>query len=213
MRAYFYHSLSLTFVLLMAGCASGSKTYFPSTRSPFVKTTLDVHLSKEKVWAKLVAGLSSSFFVVNNIDKLSGFINLSYSGDPEQYVDGGELLFTMSNLRGKREYRFPASRARASYEATINDNLCGIVRQLDLEGRINVLVSEIDSTSTRVAVNCKYVLTLKATGQDVMGNQLAPYQETISFNSGQTAALTAGTEFRSTGKLEQSILEIIGPVQ
>jgi hypothetical protein len=71
-----------------------------------------VERSKDEVWNELVAGLGAQFFVINNMDKASGFINVSYSGDPEKYVDGGELYFQVENLRGPREYRFPGSKSK-----------------------------------------------------------------------------------------------------
>ncbi len=203
--------LLLATVLAMAhfGCATGDITRIPSTRPAKVVNSAIVQMSKDQAWAKLLSGLSGSFFVVNNIEKSSGFLNVSYGGNPEEYVDGGEVIFTVSNLRGKREYKFPASRGRAQYEAMVNGTLCGILRQLELDGRVNVLLEEQSPTSTKVTVNVRYVLTLKVSGQTVTGQTLTPSQETIAFNTGQTGSISNGTEFRATGKLEQSILDLL----
>jgi hypothetical protein len=200
--------LCIACLIFLIGCATGNFAYIPSNQTAIVQNSIEVNKSKDSTWNQLVAGLSSGFFVINNMDKQSGFINLSYAGDPEKYVEGGELSYTVSNLRGERNYRFPASRANAQFETMINGNLCGIRRQLDLEGRINILLSELPSNRTRLTVNTRYILSLKATGQTATGQPVAPYQENISFNSGQSTKSNAGVEYRSNGKLEQTILEI-----
>lgn len=208
MKISIYVILFVSISFSFFGCASGNFTYIPSNQPAFVKNSIDVDKSKDSTWNQLIAGLSSGFFVINNMDRESGFLNLSYAGDPEKYVDGGELNYTMSNLRGERTYRFPASRASAQYEAMVGSNLCGFLRQLDLDGRINILLSELAPSRTRITVNIRYILTLKVTGQSVTGQIVAPYQETFSFNSGQSTKSNAGTEYRSKGILEQTILEI-----
>jgi hypothetical protein len=142
------------------------------------------------------------------MDKQSGFVNLSYSGDPEQYIDGGELCYKVSNLRGERVYRFPASRANSQYEALLNGVLCGLYRQLSLDGRINVLVQEVTPTRTRLIVNTRYVLTLKVSGQTVTNQTLTPYEESISFNTSLSTKSRGGAEYRSNGKLEAAILDL-----
>lgn len=196
---------------LLSGCVSSDRNYTPpQATSKAVQTTKEVDRPREEVWSALVSGLGSQFFVINNMDKASGFINVSYSGDPEKYVDGGELYFKVENLRGPREYRFPASRANAQYEAFAGGILMGLNRRLALEGRLNVVVTEPSPGRTRVMVNTRYVLTLNVTGQNAMGQPLQPHSETISFNTGSEAKLSSGTTFRSTGELEAAVLRLIG---
>ncbi len=156
-----------------------------------------------------MSGLSSQFFVVNNMDKASGFINVSYSGDPEKYVDGGELVFKVSNLREPREYRFPAATANSQYEVFQNGVLIGVQRHLSLEGRMNVVVSESAPGKTKVTVNTRYVLTLNSTMQSFAGQPIPPYTGTISFNTGEEAKFPSGTTFRSTGALEAAALALV----
>ena len=163
---------------------------------------------RDEVWNRLVAGLGEKFFVVNNLDKASGFINVSYTGDPEEYVDGGELYFKVSNLAGTREYRFPASRKFAEYETSQNGMLWFVRRNLNLDGRINIVVAEVSESKTRVTVNTRYVLTLSVNSQEVTQRSVLPHAETIAFNSGDQGSSTAGTQFRPTGRLEAAILEL-----
>lgn len=202
---------TLLVAIPLTGCVTGNRSYAP----PVAKSALvapnfkEVGTQKDEVWAALVSGLGSQFFVVNNMDKASGFINVSYSGDPEKYVDGGELVFKVSNLRGPREYRFPASRANTQYENVDRGILITVQRRLSLEGRMNVVVTDVVPGRTRVTVSTRYVLTLNAGGHTVTGQPLTPVNETIAFITGGEAKLTSGTTFRSTGELESAVLSLV----
>lgn len=181
----------------------------PAARSGSSANTKEVALSKEAVWNALVSGLGSRFFVINNMDKASGFINVSYSGDPEKYIDGGELYFKFENMRGPREYRFPASKAQMQYELLNGGVLVMVDRRLSLEGRVNIIVTEPGEGRSLLTVNTRYVLTLNVTGRNIMGQPIPPFSETISFNTGGEAKLAAGTTFRPTGALEEAVLSLV----
>jgi hypothetical protein len=198
---------ALAFLL---GCVSASHNYTPPSVSLLTAPNSKVvDKSKEEVWNELVQGLSGQFFVINNMDKSSGFINVSYSGDPERYVDGGELYFKVSNLAGTREYKFPAASANEHYEEIEKGMLLGIDRQLNLEGRMNVVVSEIAPSKTRVTVHTRYILTLNGSFQSVTGQSGVIPTQTITFDTGGEGRTTAGIVFRSTGKLEDTALGLV----
>lgn len=208
MKKYFPIAL-LFFLALLSGCASSNFTYKPPEAMSKIENSITVNENKEKIWNKLVRGIGTNFFVINNMDKQSGFINVSYSGDPEKYVNGGELHFKFSNAYGERNYIFPATRANARYETMINGVYCIINRNITLDGRMNILINEIDSTHTSISINTRYILTMNVTGSDYSGRSLTPYQETISFNTGQSGKSTGGGEYYSNGEFEKSILELI----
>ena len=98
--------------------------------------------------------------------------------------------------------RFPASRASARYKI-VTDHVYNYQRDLDLEARINISLSELSSTRTRLTVDAQYILNLKTTHDGV-----DPYQEAISFNTGQSTLSKDSVEYRSNGKLGQKILEL-----
>ena len=198
-------------VVALTGCVAGKHSYTPpaSTGMSASQNWKEVDRPKDEVWKDLIAGLGAEFFVINNLDKSSGFINVSYSGDPQQYVDGGEYDFMVSNLRGKRDYRFPAAKANTEYEIFQNGILMTLTRQLNLEGRINVIVTEVSRDRTKVQVNTRYILTLSVSGHDATGRPLRPSSSNITFNTGTSAHSSAGTVFRATGELEHSILAMV----
>ncbi len=208
MKYFFVFALILS-GLLATGCVSSKFSYKPPEAIIPIENKVVVSGTKETVWVKLVQGIGTNFFVINNMDKQSGFINVSYVGDPEKYVYGGDLHFYISNARGERNYDFPAARSFTQYEKMMDGSLCSITRKLDLEGRMNVLVNEVDSAKVSVTVNTRYILSLNVTGSDVMGHYIAPRQETISFNTGQSAKLSGGTMFYSNGELEKTIINLV----
>lgn len=195
---------------ILVGCVKHRYEYTPPTRAYEVQSTIFVEKPRDEVWKKVLAGLSSNFFVINNMDKESGFINISYSGDPTRYVDCGELYYYFENVHGPREYRFPAAAPNANYVAVANgNNAINMYRTMSLEGRINLLIQQ-EGAGTKVTTTVKYLLTKRMGGQSFTGQMLAPSTETITFNSGPGgAAFPAGTECRPTGVLESEILALL----
>lgn len=154
----------------------------------------------------MMPALGSSFFVINNIDKESGFINVSYSGNPEKYVDCGIIDSYVENVRGKRTYRFPGSSAYKEYEIMEKGQLFFAKRKMDLEGRINIIVQEVSLDSTTVTVNTKYILTKDVLLSNVQ-NQSYHTNDSISFNTNGGASFPqALTTCYATGALEQEVL-------
>lgn len=199
---------NLTAILLstiLIGCASGTFTYIPPNESTPVVNSIVVDKSKDSVWDLLVAGLSSKYFVINTMDSKSGFINLNFSGDPEEYIDGGTIHSTFTNraIDSTGTYDFPASRASVSYSKPEDGYPFGVTRTLALKGKINLLVAQVTSSSSRLTVTVNYDLTIRESGY-------ADYHETLLFVTGESAICTFdSTAYRSNGKLEQSILQMV----
>lgn len=194
-------------MLVMAGCAS-EYNYTPPTETAALNNTIVVDKGKDEVWKEIVPALGKTFFVINNLDKESGLINISYSGDPEKYVDCGRIHSLVSNLAGKRTYNFPASKAHQQYEILNNTGLWNIVRKMDLDGRMNIIVEELGPKQTKITANARYVLTKSVTQTGYQG-YLTPATDTISFNSGQRGQFSQGTTCQCNGKFEEEILSLL----
>ncbi|MDI6688323.1 MAG: hypothetical protein QME06_08915 [Desulfobacterales bacterium] len=130
----------------------------------------------EEVWESLVKNLSKSFFVINNIEKASRIINLSFSTDnPERYVDCWETTrtFNKGNMQKISQYEV------ASRSTYITGGTCGpynnlpltitVNRHPSLEGRVNIYIAP-DGKGTIITVNTKYILSLDADGYAVAEN-------------------------------------------
>lgn len=198
-------------MFLLAACAGEVNYTGPATASqiPNAKTVPE---GKSAVWAKLVPALGKDFFVINNLDKDSGLINVSYQGDPRSYVDCGRIRSYVKNARGERVYEFDAASPHKRYEV-MTDGLYFIDRMMDLEGRVNIIVEEKAPKSTQITANTRYVLTKKGTISDIQGRSLQ-FSDTINFNTNGSASFpnpgsTEQTTCRPTGKLERSILNLV----
>jgi hypothetical protein len=193
--------------LILIACAGKYEYSKPPSPAP-LENTVTVNKSKDEVWKKIVPALGKHFFVINNLDKDSGIINVSYKGDPEKYVDCGRITSYVKNVRGERTYDFPAAKAYQEYEVMKNGKLFGVKRSIDLEGRMNIIVEAISANQTRITVNTRYILTGKAVAVDTQG-QSASETHTISFNSGQQAAFPGGTTCQSNGNLEKEVISLM----
>lgn len=200
----------LFIIIIVSSCAHKFQYTQPKMNYNVIKSKT-VNMSKDQVWKKIISKLSETFFVINNIDKESGLINISYSGDPQKYVDCGEIYSYIENLRGKRTYQFPASSAHQEYEIW-EDQLMPVKRNMSLEGRINIVVQEIEPEKTQVSVNSKYIITKEFS---VYRTDYNTYQgfwqkssETFSFNTGGKGTQSS-IECICNGELEKSILDLI----
>jgi hypothetical protein len=152
--------------------------------------------------------------VINNLDKSSGLINVSYNGDPENYIDCGRLTSYVKNARGERTYDFPGARAQQTYEVMNSSGLFFVERKMSLEGRVNLVFEDISPNATKVTANTRYVVTRQLTGRNAANNTPQSRTDTISFNSGGRASFPANAEGQasecvSTGQLEREILSSI----
>jgi hypothetical protein len=197
---------------LLAGC-SGKVLYTPPTPLVLSPNSVTLHAARVDVWRSLVPALARSFFVVNNLDQASGFINLSYSGDPERFVDCGVIKSIVENARGKRVYEFPGSRAQQEYEIYEGTNFYIVSRTLLLDGRANIVLEEVGGDSTRVTANVRYVLTKTTYAKESGGRTSAPHVESISFNTNSSASFPGNnaTACRPAGEMERTLLELVKP--
>src|SRR5688572_21994572 len=144
---------------LLTGCVAGSLNYDPPNPPSAINNSKVVTKSRDAVWNAAVPSLGKQFFVINNLDKASGLINISYSGDPEKYVDCGSIRSEVENARGKRSYFIPGAKADANYEYVADNSLFLIHRQVNVDGRMNLVFEELSPNETRVTANTRYVVS------------------------------------------------------
>ncbi|MBI3995664.1 MAG: hypothetical protein HY349_06795 [Nitrospirae bacterium] len=204
---------SMIMVITLGGC-TGKLDYIRPVTDPRVENSKIIDKHREAVWNAAVPTLGKQFFVINNLDKSSGFINLSYTGDPEAYVDCGRIVSYVKNLRGERTYDFAGAKAEQSYEVMNDAGLFFIQRKMSLDGRVNIVFEEIGPDRTRVTANTRYVLSRYLQIQDLTRQYSGQNtNNSITFNSGSGASFPAtggrATECVATGKLERDILSLI----
>jgi hypothetical protein len=197
-----------------SGCASGNVNYAPPSFGAAPASNVKIiDAPRDSVWKASVPELSKQFFVINNVDKSSGLINISYSGDPEKYVNCGNIVSNVKNLRGARTYSFPGSRAHQQYEIMTGSNLYGVDRQVSLEGRMNLVFEDVAPNKTKVTANTRYVLSRRIITTRVGTDRSENYSDNASFNTGGSGtfpATSAGsTTCVPTGALETEALAAV----
>ena len=174
-----------------------------------------VERTRDAVWAASIPELSKQFFVINNLDKASGLMNISYTGDPERYIDCGRIVSYVKNANGERTYDFAGAKAQQRYEVMLpGAGLFYLDRRMSLEGRVNLIFEEAGATVTRVTANTRYVVTRTQVIRNAANNIPQNVTDSISFNSSSGASFPMNTqglsaECVSTGALEQEILSAI----
>ena len=206
-------SVMLTVICVMwviSGCCQGKFNYKQPTVMPELPSnSVVVEKSKNDAWKDLISNMGKSFFVINNLDKESGFINVSYGGDPCNYIDCGQITIEVTNVRGKRVYDFPGCKPYIRYESVHNMGLFLNDRKMDLQGRANIIVEELSANTTKITVSVKYVVTKS---HDI--NQLGTYRrdmlrDTISFGTNGTGMFPQGCKCAANGKFEAELLSLV----
>jgi hypothetical protein len=203
-------NLLIVTLLLIVGACAGKVEYTPPKLGTAKQEPVVVAGSRDQVWQKLINNLSQNFFVINNMDKASGFINVSYSGDPEKFIDCGTIYSFVKNVSGERTYLFSGSVPFKQYEIMEKGQLYAVSRKMNLEGRINVLLESQSSNQTRVSTKARYIVT-KNTSIQQIGGPSANFEQVLNFDSGNSAAFPPSGNGSSascvaTGQLEHEII-------
>ena len=89
-------------IVALGGCATPATNTFEYIESSPIEVQNEALFQDdfEAVWSRLVRQLATGFFIVNNIEKESRLINVSFSSaNPEDYIDCG--ITNRTFVRGK----------------------------------------------------------------------------------------------------------------
>ena len=112
MRIVFVSLIPIALSIAGCGAVQSRIDYAPPSRAIAQNANVKViKRSRDDVWSAAVPALGKQFFVINNIEKASGLMNVSYNGDPEKYIDCGRITSYVKNLRGERNYEFAGAKA------------------------------------------------------------------------------------------------------
>lgn len=191
---------------LLSGCATSTMNYTPPTARPIVNSKT-VPQPFDAVWDRLVRQLSGDFFVINNIDKNSRLINVSFSSQkPSEYVDCGFSSRVFKNARGETASSYNTSDSSA-FVTTSPQGLAFTVRRVSrLDGRINIYVAP-EEGGTLISVNTKYVVNMQVTGTSIEGRPLGSQNHIWDFSTKQ--AQKGEVECIANGEIERKILSFV----
>lgn len=230
-----YFIIIISSLLIISGCAiQGKNTMNYTAPTPLqVQNEIVVPQPYTVVWDKLVKGLSRSFFVINNIDRESRIINISFSTNaPADYIDCGTNHRTYTQGEKVETYDYEVAKSTSFKIATEhqydpNFSYYSIMkRDTSLEGRSNIYVApdEKDKNKTLVTVNTRYIYTARVKGDIYsenwggMANHIMTVPEQTSnviFNTNKPGELAdAGGPgillvCCGKGRLEKEILDLI----
>jgi hypothetical protein len=139
--------LALTSVVL-TGCNSfdykGPQGTSPKANEVVAKMTFDA------AWDRLIDHASKTFFSIENFEKQSGLLTLSFGADQaSRFIDCGHV---------------DARTGGATFSGPYADY---VTRQLggSLTGKMNLLVQRVSATETKIRVNARYMLYAPASIQ------------------------------------------------
>jgi len=201
-------TLTLSSILILSGCATSSINYTPPEITK-VDNQVTIDEDFEVVWNRLVKNLASDFFVINNIEKSSRIINVSFSTNrPTEYVDCGRSVREFSNARGKNIYEYdPSETTRYTFTNDMG-HMFNAVRSSKLSGRANIYLAPA-GTGTDLSVNTKYVVDVDVNYYNA-SNQAAGSNE-FSFDFSTKTPYVEPTEGSvkcvARGNLEQRVID------
>ena len=146
----FYRAIVLVFltVLPLAGCMQATYTRPSHVGSP---DQYSVIVSKpfDIVWKELIQYSAGTFFSIDNFEKDSGLITLTFGASkPQEFVTGGYW-----EASGSKAYK-------GDYVGFLNKYW-----NASLNGKMNIVVTERGPHQTQVTVRARYVFTLPSTGR------------------------------------------------
>ena len=175
--------------------------------------------------------MAKSFFVINNIDKESRIINLSYSSNrPQDYVDCGRTKRTFTDGKITENYEYGITDNQVTFKMSPDhqedprfSQVGTIIRNASVDGRANVYVAP-DNSGTIVSVNAKSIVKVTTNGEVVTKNLVGTIMARRALPSGVTEVTSvtkgatqntvlSGTTAEnitcySTGRLEKDILDL-----
>ena len=198
---------ALALIPALAACGSPDRPeldYLPPSGAPAPSRSAFVQQQSWLVWGNLLDHLQQQGLQLADLDEPSGEIVVAYAGDPEPYVDCGWIIsYDDDDLD-----RVPAARSEASFARRFDGDLVMLERDLRLAARINVKL-EPDGEATVVRADSTYLLTKIVTPE---GSEEPLHEETIRFETGESASFVSTTTCQANGGLERSVLDALPAV-
>lgn len=205
-------AIILLATLLLTACAGGERTYKQPGTAIAAPYSVLVDRPLDEVWRRTVPRIGAQFFVINNLDKESGLMNVSYSGDPTRYVDCGHIRSSITNIHGTQPFDANPAAPASAYQFMSGIHWVFVQRRTSLEGRINLIFQPVTPASTRVTANARYVMTHDVEAHRHTDTIPTRNHHVLTFDSSSEAQIDTGFEkglsCRPTGQLERSLLEL-----
>ena len=166
---------SLVLLILLSSCAvekeklteNLGKYVPPNIDDTNFKNSIITNKNLEETWTSLINFVSDSFFKIENLDKDSGLLTLSFgSNEAENFIDCGDFEYTLF---------FTGEEFKGSYIDYAKSGLLAV-----LEAKMNINIRKIDNESTKITINANYTYST----QHALGYYDPKLNQTYSFESG-----------------------------
>ena len=167
--------LSFVLSMLLSSCAvekeklteNVGKYVPPNIDDTNFKNSVITNKSFDETWNSLIDFVNDSFFKIENLEKDSGLLTLSFgSNEPENFIDCGDFEYTLF---------FTGEEFKGSYINYAKRSLIAV-----LEAKMDVNIQKIDNESTKIIINTNY----KFTTRHAIGYNDPDLTQTYNFVSG-----------------------------
>ena len=191
----------------VAGCGAPERPeldYLPPSGQPAAGRSAFVRQQPWLVWGNILDHLQQQGARVSAANEAAGSIVVTYSGDPEPYVDCGWIV-----IHEDDEFeRMPTARSEASFLRRRSGEMVTLERDLTLDARMSMQV-EPSGEDAIVQADSTCVLTKRIASSEGRGPLHA---ETICLGSGQSDAFTSGTRCQPNGELGRLVFDALPTV-
>ena len=167
--------LSLVMTIFLWSCAiekeklteNVGKYVPPNIDNTNFKNSVITNKNYDETWTSVTDFVNDSFFKIENLDKDSGLLTLSFgSKEPENFIDCGDFEYTLF---------FTGEEFKGSYIDYVKSGLLAV-----LEAKMNINIQKIDNESTKISINTNYTFST----QHALGYYDPKLNQTYSFVSG-----------------------------
>ena len=166
---------SLVMAIFLSSCAvevekireNVGKYIPPNIDDTNFKNSVITNKNFDETWTSLIDFVSDSFFKIENIEKDSGLLTLSFgSNEAENFIDCGDFEYTLF---------FTGEEFKGSYIDYAKSGLLAVLR-----AKMNINIQKIDNESTKININTNYIYST----QHALGYYDPKLNQTYSFVSG-----------------------------
>ena len=167
--------VSLFMTIFLSSCATKveritenvGKYVPPNIDDTNFKNSVIINKNFDETWTSVIDFVSDSFFKIENLEKDSGLLTLSFgSKEVENFIDCGDFEYTLF---------FTGEEFRGSYIEYAKSGLMAV-----LEAKMNINVRKNDNESSKIIINTNYTFST----QHALGYYDPKLNQTYSFVSG-----------------------------
>lgn len=169
--------------LFYAGCATSNATYKPPVQENISKKNYTRTINKpfDEVWQNLVSYAATTFFAIDNFEKDSGLLTLSFgASNPEEYITGGDWYIEERNFVSKLNFE-------GDYVEYAKLYLNG-----GLTGKMNIVLTKVNNAQTKITITARYIFSISHQIQQGV------YNQTWNFDTGNCQSKNIGNPTKGT---------------